>query len=117
MALSRSQHAHFAKLFGGAPSPLHISGLEAPNGSLEEYAAKSIEQARKLTELMEARGIAPPSFARDSSSSFPAGLEYKEIQDARMALIDAATALQHLAIGPEDWIKWQALTVSSMRQE
>lgn len=78
---------------------------------LEEYATEIATQARKMTELLQKKDIALPSFSQDGPSSVPAGPDFKEIQEARMSLIDAAAAIQQLAIGPEDWIKWQALTV------
>ncbi len=79
--------------------------------SLEDYAAEITAQAKKMMELLKKKDLAPPSFSRDGPLSVPAGPDYKDIQEARMSLIDAAAAIQHLAIGPEDWIKWQALTV------
>jgi len=87
------------------------------SNSIEGYSLEVSKQAQRLTELLREKHIASPSFSRDELSSIPAGPEYKEIQEARMALIDAASALQHLAIGPSDWIKWQALTVSRLFEQ
>ena len=91
-----------------------MGSVSYEQNALEKLVADITAQTKTITEILKKKGASPPSFeVGDATGGMPLGPEFKELQEARMALIDASSALQHLAIGPEDWIKWQSLTVSS----
>ena len=89
-----------------------MGSLGTTMNSLEKCVADVTAHTKTITDILKKKDLSPPSFSVGGATGLPLGPEYKELQEARMALIDASNALQHLAIGPEDWIKWQALTVS-----
>ena len=79
--------------------------------SLNDVALEITAHCKTITNFLTAQNLSHPSFAVDGPIGLPSGPENEKLQEARIALVDAAAAIHHLAIGPDDWIKWQALTV------
>lgn len=78
---------------------------------LNDLALEITAHCKTITDLLTAQDHPHPSFAVDGPIGLPSGAENEKLQEARIALVDAAAVIHHLAIGPDDWIKWQALTV------
>jgi hypothetical protein len=72
--------------------------------TLEDLAAQVGSHAKELSRLMAEAKLSPPSFGPDAAPSPPHGKGYEEVQNARMALIEAAQAIRDLALGPDDCI-------------
>ena len=86
--------------------------MAAPqSASLTELAAQISANARSMTDLLGAQNMLSPTFAADAPPSVPIGPEYEEIQTARMALVEAASTIRDLALGPDDAMKWMAFLV------
>ena len=79
--------------------------------SLSELAAQISVHAKTIEETLTARDLPSPSFAAGGPAGLPAGAEYRELRKARNALIDAARSIEHLATGPEQWMKSQTMMV------
>jgi 6-hydroxytryprostatin B O-methyltransferase len=77
--------------------------------SLKDLAALISAQSSKISDFVEKNDLPQLSFAVDGlrDRSFNGDLE---AQGARVALIEAATDILHLAIGPEDYMKYQPIT-------
>lgn len=89
--------------------PVNISKkMELKTPSLKELASAISSQSSIVNEFLEKNALPQPSFA-------PYGLRNwedadGEVQAARMQLIEAATDILHLAMGPSEYIKFNALT-------
>lgn len=77
--------------------------------SMEDVAADINTQVETITEYMKKNGLSQPTLSANATRDIESTLE---IQDARIALIDAARELEALALGPIDQIAWGCLTVS-----
>jgi hypothetical protein len=80
--------------------------LKSP--SLKELALTITSQVSTINNFLEKNALPQPSFAVDGPASLPEDLE---VQSARLALIEAATDMLHLAMGPLDYMRWQPLTL------
>ena len=80
-------------------------------GLLKELAAQVSAHAKTIEDTLEEKNLPLPSFQVDSPTDLPDGPEYRQLQEARNALIDAARSLEHLGKGPEQWMKSQHMTV------
>jgi hypothetical protein len=85
--------------------------MELKTPSLKELASAISFQSSIVNEFLEKNPLPQPSFA-------PYGLRNwedadGEVQAARMQLIEAATDILHLAMGPSEYIKFNALTARS----
>lgn len=80
--------------------------------SLSKLAAQISEHAKVIEDTIALHNLPQPSFLADGPTGLPDGPEFKKLQKSRSALIDAARSIEHLATGPEQWIKTQTLTVS-----
>ena len=80
-----------------------------PKDNFADLVAQISSSTAIITGYLEKNNLPQPTFAVDSPRSLP---EAPEIQAARMALIEAAAKIHHLAIGAEDYIWHQSLTVS-----
>jgi O-methyltransferase domain len=74
-----------------------------------DLAAQISSSSAIIAGYLEKNSLPQPTFAVDSPRSLP---EVPEVQAARMALIEAAAKIHHLAIGADDYIWQQSLTVS-----
>ena len=83
-------------------------------GLLRDLAAQVATQATIIEDTLAARDLPLPSFVADGPTGLPEGSEFRELQEARNALIDAARSIEHLATGPEQWMKTQHITVRAM---
>jgi len=84
--------------------------MELKTPSLKELASTISSQISIIDDFLEKNALPQPSFA-------PYGLRNWEgadgqVQAARMHLIEAATDILHLAMGPSDYMKFNTLTVS-----
>lgn len=77
--------------------------------SLNELSATISVKVDEITKYLESHRLPPPSFDHDSPSALPAD---PLVQRARLALIEAASALTNLAIGSADFTRWQVLEAS-----
>jgi hypothetical protein len=80
-----------------------------PKDNFVDLAAKISSSTAIITGYLKKNNLPQPTFAVDSPRSLP---EVPEVQAARMALIEAAAKIHHLAIGADDYIWQQSLTVS-----
>lgn len=72
--------------------------------TLEGLAAKITAHATAFSQRLTEAGLGQPSFAPDAPPAPPHGKEFEKVQEARMALVEAAQAIRDLALGPEDCI-------------
>lgn len=69
------------------------------------------ENAAALTRILDENSLPHPTFDVDAPGQYAA---IAELQGARMALLDAATKLAQLALGPEDFTVWNCFLVSAI---
>ena len=84
--------------------------MELKTPSLKDLATTIFSQVSIVDDFLEKNALPQPSFA-------PYGLRNWEdadgqVQAGRMHLIEAATNISHLDMGPSDYMKFNALTVS-----
>jgi len=79
------------------------------NPTMIDLTDQITSDVRTITEFLKNAGLPEPSFAVDAPAAFP---DDPTVQSARLSLIEAAMSLYHLAVGPDDYIRSQALTVS-----
>jgi 6-hydroxytryprostatin B O-methyltransferase len=79
--------------------------------SLLELASAITSQVSIINEFLQNNGLPQPSFAVDGlrTREFP---ENPEIQQAYMELVESASDLLHLALGPENYVASVPLQVS-----
>ena len=77
--------------------------------SLNELSSTISVNVDQITKYLDTHRLPPPSFHPDSPSTLPAD---PLVQRARLALIEAASALTNLAIGSADFTRWQVLEAS-----
>ncbi|KAJ9645227.1 hypothetical protein H2201_000978 [Coniosporium apollinis] len=82
--------------------------MASTKSTLMSLAAQIASSAAVIQQQLERNKLQGPSFAADAPTALP---DDPEVQNARMALIEAASSLQCLATGPEDLMKWQAITL------
>ena len=80
-----------------------------PKDNFADLVAQISSSTAIITGYLKKNNLPQLTFAVDSPRSLP---EVPEIQAARMALIEAAAKIHHLAIGADDYIWRQSLTVS-----
>ena len=80
-------------------------------GLLSDLATQVATHAKIFEDTLTARNLPLPTFAAGGPTTLPEGSEFRELQEARNALIDAARSIEHLATGPEQWMKTQHITV------
>jgi len=80
-----------------------------PKDNFADLAAQISSSTAMIAGYLEKNNLPQPTFAVDSPRSLP---DVPEVQAARMALIEAAAKIHHLAIGADDYIWQQSLTVS-----
>ena len=71
------------------------------------------ENTRKVTRYLEQNGLPFPSFSVDAPMKSMIPPEASDIEDARLAVIDATQKLRCLMLGPQDYL--QSFTVSLSR--
>jgi hypothetical protein len=76
--------------------------------NLVELAAVVSKNSDIINKYLTTNNLPQPSFDFDGPARFPVPLEAIEIRDARQALVNAAKAIQDLALGPNDYL--QSLT-------
>ena len=77
--------------------------------TLEELSAQISSSVAAITAYLKNNGGKAPTFAADGLHEYPPA---PEIMGPRLALIEAASDLVQLAMGPDQWIKSMQLTVS-----
>lgn len=77
--------------------------------SLKTLSSGISANVDKISQILESKSLPQTSFKPDSPKGLPLD---EEVQVARQALIDQASKLLHLAMGPEDFIRWSAFGVS-----
>lgn len=79
--------------------------------SLEELASAISSQASTITKFLQNNGMPQPSFTVDGGRKreFP---DNPEIEQAYMGLIESASDLLHLALGPKKYMTFMPLYVS-----
>jgi hypothetical protein len=81
---------------------------------LEVLAMQVSSHTKDLSELLAQAKLPSPSFGPDAAPSPLHDKNYKNLQTARMALIEAAQAIRDLALGPDDCIttypRWRKYT-------
>jgi len=77
--------------------------------TLEELSAQISSSVAAITAYLKNNGGKAPTFAADGLHEYPPA---PEIMGPRLALIEAASDLVQLAMGPDQWIKTMQLTVS-----
>lgn len=85
--------------------------MEFPNATIEELAAAINKHVSSINTCLEQSSLPKPSFAIDSLRRWDHP-ELEEVQESRIALIDAASDLLHLAMGPYEYLKSEYLGVS-----
>jgi 6-hydroxytryprostatin B O-methyltransferase len=83
------------------------------NSSLQELAAAITSQVSTITQYLEKNGLPQPSFAVEG----PRSREFSdnpEIEKAYMELVESASDLLHLALGPEKYLTLSAFSVSQL---
>jgi hypothetical protein len=84
--------------------------MELPNPTLKDLATSIDKQVSLIDACLEHLSLPQPSFEIDGLRRWDhPGLD--EVQDARIALIDAASDLLHLAMGPYEFLKSEYLGV------
>ena len=80
------------------------------SSSLQDLASAINSQVSTITEFHEKNGLTQPGFAVDAlrSREFPENLE---LEKAYMELIENASDLLHLALGPGKYLNLTALSV------
>lgn len=72
--------------------------------SVAELAASIAENTAKVTAYLRERGLPQPSFAVDGPLQSLLPAEAVDIENARVAVIDATQQLRALMLGPMDYI-------------
>jgi 6-hydroxytryprostatin B O-methyltransferase len=80
----------------------------SPNPSMKELAERICSQVDTITKFLDSQSLQQPSFKPDAPSAIP---EDKQVQAARIALIEAASDLILLAQGPSEYIRNEAFVV------
>ncbi|OCK81485.1 S-adenosyl-L-methionine-dependent methyltransferase [Lepidopterella palustris CBS 459.81] len=76
--------------------------------NLADLAALISSSTAVITRYLEENRLPQPSFRPDAPGALP---EVPEVQGARMALIEAAAKIQHLATGADDFLWQQSLVL------
>ncbi|KAL8731400.1 MAG: hypothetical protein Q9181_004328 [Wetmoreana brouardii] len=74
-------------------------------GILTDLAAQILAHAKSIEDTLAVHNLPQPSFAANGPPNLPAGPGFRDLQKARLALMDAARDIEHLTTGPEAWIK------------
>lgn len=80
--------------------------------NLTALASTVTEQASRLAKYLEENNLPNPSFAADGPPSLPIP-PWSELRAAQQALYSAAQDLAILAIGPVEYLRWQAAHVGN----
>ena len=78
------------------------------NPSMKELSETICSQVGTITMFLDSQSVQQPSFRPDAPSTIP---EDKNVQAARIALIEAASDLILLAQGPAEFIRNEAFVV------
>lgn len=81
--------------------------------SIAELSTIISENTRKVTLYLEQNGLPFPSFSVDAPMRSMIPPEASDIEDARLAVIDATQRLRNLMLGPQDYL--QSFRVSQSR--
>ena len=76
---------------------------------MEELSAQISENVASIMGFLRTNGHPEPSFAVDGPPSYP---NVPEIMGPRAALVQAASDLLHLALGPDQYWRYSLFTVS-----
>lgn len=85
--------------------------MELQNPTLKDLATAINKNVSIIDSCLEHSSLPKPSFAIDGLRRWDHP-ELGEAQEARIALIDAATDLMHLAMGPFEYLKTEYIAVS-----
>jgi 6-hydroxytryprostatin B O-methyltransferase len=85
--------------------------MELQNPTLKDLATRINKNVSAIDACLEQSSLPKPSFAIDGLRRWDHP-ELDEVQEARIALIDAASDLLHLAMGPYELLKSEYLGVS-----
>lgn len=78
---------------------------------LHKLSSDIQSQVNIINAYLKENDLPQPSFAGDSPSGLP---DDSAVQKARLLLIEQASALHNLAIGPADHLRWHMMNVSLM---
>ena len=81
-----------------------MSSMNIRNASIRELAAIIAENTATVTRYLTDQGLPQPSFALDGPLQSQIPPEAVEIENARVAVIDATQQLRNLMLGPMDYI-------------
>jgi 6-hydroxytryprostatin B O-methyltransferase len=85
--------------------------MEFQNPTLKDLATAINKNVSIIDSCLEQSSLPKPSFAIDGLRRWDY-LELDGAQEARIALIDAATDLMHLAMGPYEYLRAEHMAVS-----
>jgi hypothetical protein len=85
--------------------------MELQNPTLKDLATAIDKHVSLIDACLEHSSLPKPSFATDGLRRWDYS-ELEEAHEARIALIDAASDLLHLAMGPYEFLKSEYLGVS-----
>jgi hypothetical protein len=78
--------------------------------NLRKLASVVTREVTRLADYIEKNGLPEPSFAADGPALLPIDPS-SDLRDAQQALYSAAQDLAILAIGPVEYLRWQAAHV------
>ena len=84
--------------------------VDSLSPSMKELAESINAQVNTIIKVLDSQDVPHPSFSSDAPDTLP---EDKEVQDARTALIQAATDLTLLAQGPSEYVRNEVFVVSA----